>query len=199
MATRTSRMIVRNYARRVLTHRKLRLFVPALLGIAVFSAACGSSSDPSASPSSEANALITQGLKAENHGQYQQALTDFSSATQKNPDSAIAYYDLGVLYQEHLNNQSEAAAEYNKALLADPKYRPAMFNLAIAVTPTNPQQAINLYDQLLKVNPNDANANFNLGLLLIGQNQSSQGHAALKKAIFIDPSLKSRVPAGITP
>ena len=47
------------------------------------------------------------------------------------------------------------------------------------------------------MNANDANVNFNLGLLLIAQNQPGPGHADLKKAIQINPALASRVPAGI--
>ena len=74
-----------------------------------------------------------------------------------------------------------------------------MFNLATLEASSNPQNAITLYNQLLKLKPNDANVLFNLGLLLIAQNQPVTGHADLKKAISLDPSLSSRVPKGITP
>ncbi len=80
-----------------------------------------------------------------------------------------------------------------------PKYRSAMFNLAIVDTPNQPQSALNLYNELLLQNPKDANASFNLGLLLIAQNQPVPGHAALKRAISLDSALAARVPAGITP
>lgn len=168
-----------------------------MLAIAFSAAAC-SKSGPS-SPASSANALIAQGLNAESIGQTQQAVRDFQAAAAKDPTNHIAYYDLGVIYQQNLNEPSLAAAEYNKALLADPSYKPAMFNLAIVDTQSDPQGAISLYNKLLALNPNDANVNFNLGLLLIAQNQSTQGHTDLKKAILIDPSLAKRVPAGITP
>ena len=171
------------------------LLAPALLTVALLGAAC--SSTPSAS--SSADSLVAQGLQAESDGQSQQAVNDFTAATTKDPSNAIAYYDLGVLYQQKLNEPSQAAAEYNKALLINPKYKPAMFNLAILDTSSDPQSAISLYNQLLALNPNDANVNFNLGLLLIAQNQSAQGHADLKKAVLINPSLVKRLPAGITP
>ena len=74
-----------------------------------------------------------------------------------------------------------------------------MFNLAIVDTPSQPQSAENLYNELILQNPKDANATFNLGLLLIAQNQRVPGHAALKRAIALDPALANRVPAGITP
>lgn len=178
--------------------RLVRLvLVPAFVAVALVAAACGSSSPPS--PSASANALISQGRSAESHGESQQALKDFTEAAGKNPASAIAYYDLGVVYQQSLNDANQAANEYNKAILADPSYQPALFNLATLEASSNPQGAIGVYNQLLKLNPNDVNVLFNLGLLLIAQNQGTQGHADLKKAISLDPSLASRVPKGITP
>jgi cytochrome c-type biogenesis protein CcmH/NrfG len=173
------------------------LFALALAAIALIAAACSSS--PSSNPSSEAGSLISQGLTAESHGQVRQAVNDFNEAVAKNPSSAVPYYDLGVVYQERLNDPSLAQSEYNKATLADSSYKPALFNLAILETSSDPQGAINLYNELLKLNPNDPNVLFNLGLLLIAQNQSLTGHADLKKAISLDPSLASRVPKGITP
>ncbi len=172
------------------------LLVPAMLGIAVLAVACNGSTP---SPSSTASSDITQGLKAENAGQNQEAVKDFEAATTADPADAIGYYDLGVVLQEKLNNASSAIAAYNKAILAKPNYKPAMFNLATLEASSDPQGAITLYNQLLTLNPNDANVNFNLGLLLIAQNQATPGHAALKKAISINPALAKRVPAGITP
>jgi tetratricopeptide (TPR) repeat protein len=172
------------------------LLAPALLGIAFVAVAC--QSDPP-SASSTASSDIAQGLKAESAGQNQQAVKDFTAATVADPTNAIAYYDLGVVNQETLNDSASAIAAYNKALLAQPSYKPALFNLAILETPNDPQTAITLYNKLLALNPNDANTNFNLGLLLIAQNQAAAGHAALQKAITINPALAKRVPAGITP
>jgi tetratricopeptide (TPR) repeat protein len=178
-------------------HRpSLFLFAPALLAVGLLAAGCGSGSPPSAA--SSADSLISQGLSAESHGQNQRALQDFSEAVAKNPSAPIAYYDLGVIYQQQLNKPNQAASEFNKALLADPNYKPALYDLAILETSANPLQAINLYQQLLKLNPNDPNVLFNLGLLLYAHNQVAQGKADLNKAISIDPSLKSRVPAGVS-
>ena len=83
--------------------------------------------------------------------------------------------------------------------MADPTYIPAMYNLATAQSSGDPQAAIDEYNKIIALSPNDANVLFNLGLLLIAQNQPLPGHADLKKAIAITPSLAQRVPAGITP
>lgn len=175
------------------------LLVPGLLVIALCAAACGSNS-PSAS--SSANSMILQGLKAESHGQTQQAQEDFSSAVKDDPTDTVGYYDLGVIYQEYLNNPTQAAAEYNKALSVNPTYQPAMYNLATIEASSDPQGAISLYSQLVKLNPNQSNALFNLGLLLVAQSSPTDqltGHLDLKKAIALNPSLASRLPKGITP
>jgi tetratricopeptide (TPR) repeat protein len=175
------------------------MVVPAvLMCVAALAAGCGSGSG---SPSNgvAANTLIRQGLSAESSGQTQQAISDFTAAVAKNPTSAIAYYDLGVIYQLYLKQPSQAASYYNKAILANPKYHPALYNLAIVETPSNPQAAISLYNQLIQSNPNDSNSLYNLGLLLIHEGQQTQGQADVTKAIFINPALKNRLPAGVSP
>lgn len=174
------------------------LVASAILAVALSAAACSSSPSPQSSAES-ANALVTQGLSVESLGHIQTAIQDFSSAVGKKPSDAIAYYDLGVIYQQRLAKPTQAATYYNKAIQADPTYRPALFNLAIIETSSDAQGAIALYNKLLTLNPNDPNTLFNLGLLLISQNQTTQGHADLQKAIFLNPALKARVPAGITP
>jgi Flp pilus assembly protein TadD len=143
--------------------------------------------------------LISQGIHAESAGLSQQALRDFRAAAAADRTDAVPYYELGVLYQERLNEPTQAATAYKKALSLQPKYRAAMFNLAIVDTPGEPQSAINLYNELRLQNPRDANVAFNLGLLLIAQNQPVPGHQLLRNAISLDPALARKVPAGITP
>ncbi len=177
--------------------RRLRRFLlPAVLGAGLLGAACGNSSP---SPPSRANALISEGIHAESIGHFQQAVRDFRSAAAADPRGAAPYYQLGVLYQQKLKDPTQAAAAYKRALSIKPRYWSAMFNLAIVDTPTQPTAALNLYNDIVLNNRNDASAYFNLGLLLIHQLQPIPGHEALKKAIELDPSLAQRVPTGITP
>jgi tetratricopeptide (TPR) repeat protein len=176
----------------------LSLVPAALLSLSIIASACG---EGSPSPTATANSDISQGLSAKAAGRLPQAIDDFNAAAAANPTDPIPYYDLGVMYQLVENNPAQAASEYDKALLADASYKPALYNLAILETPSNPAAAISLYNQLLKMNPNDANVLFNLGLLLHSHGQTLQGQADVTKADFLDPALKSRVPAnsGITP
>jgi Flp pilus assembly protein TadD len=169
-----------------------------LLSISIIASACGRGTP---SPTATDSADLSQGLSAKAAGHSQQAIDDFNAAAAANPTDPIPYYDLGVMYQQVENNQTQAANEYNKALLADATYKPALYNLAILDTTTNPPVAINLYDQLLRMNPNDANVLFNLGLLLHSHGQTALGQADVTKADLLNPALKSRIPAnsGITP
>jgi Flp pilus assembly protein TadD len=171
--------------------------LPVLAVVAVSAAACTTSSPP-VSNATSADKLVSQGLNAESIGQNGQAMQDFNAAAGKDPTNKYAYYDLGVIYQQQ-NDAVNAAAQYHKALLVDANYKPALFNLAVLETSTNPQDAIAQYNHLLQLNPTDSNVNFNLGLLLIAQGQGAAGHADLKKAIQVNPALASRLPAGITP
>jgi Tfp pilus assembly protein PilF len=169
---------------------------PVLLGVSVSVTSCTTTTTPSSSLS--ASQLVEQGLNAQSLGQTQQAQQDYQAAVAKDPTNKYAFYDLGVIYQQE-NDATNASMQYHKALVIDPNYKPALFNLAVLETPTNPQGAIALYQLLLQLNPSDANVNFNLGLILIANTQSTQGHADLQKAIQINPALRSRLPAGITP
>ncbi len=179
--------------RRVTALSLMPLFL--VVGLA---AAC-SSTPAATTPAKTADNLVTKGLGAESKGETQTAVNDFTAAIAANPADTYAYYDLGVMYQSQLDNPTQAADEYNKAILANPAYKPAIFNLAILETPTDPAGAIALYNKILALDANDADTNFNLGLLLIAQNQSTQGHADLEKAIMLEPTLAQRVPKGITP
>jgi tetratricopeptide (TPR) repeat protein len=178
------------------TARKVRLFLAlALPGLAIVSASCGNG--PTAA--GQASSLVSEGVRAEATGHSQKALHDFRSAAAVDRSDAVPYYEIGVLYQRTLHDSALAATAYKRALSLDPTYRSAMFDLAIVDTPSAPQDALNLYNELLLRNPNDANVNFNLGLLLIVLKQPVPGHEALKKAVALDPALARRLPAGITP
>lgn len=169
-----------------------------VLGLSVAGLVATSCSNTS--PAEESNNLVAQCLGAEGLGQTSQAISYCKQAVAKNPNNKAAHYDLGVLYQQ-LGDSTDAVSEYKQTLVIDPKYKPALWNLAIIQSVPNPTEAITIYNELLNLNPNDPNVNFNLGLLLISQGgaQALQGHVLLKKAIQLNPALAQRVPQGITP
>ncbi len=174
----------------------------SLIALAVVTAlaipACGSSKkSASTTTTTPADGLIQAGVTAGDHGNTAAAIADYRAALKANPLSNIAYYDLGVIYQQK-GDATDARTSYQKAILINPTYKSALFNLAILDTPTEPATAVSLYTQLLGLNANDSNVLFNLGLLLRQTGQTVQGNADLAKAIKINPALASRVPATTT-
>ncbi len=56
---------------------------------------------------------------------YKGAIEAFERATEDNPRSALAHYELGVLYDQHENDYAAALYHYNKALKLRPNAYPA--------------------------------------------------------------------------
>jgi tetratricopeptide (TPR) repeat protein len=164
----------------------------ALAAVAAGATACSSTA-----PTAASNNLVAQGLQAQSVGDTTQAVALFKQAIAQNPANKAAHYDLGVIYQQQ-GDSTDAVNQYKEALAVDPKFKPALWNLAIIQTLSDPQEAIALYTELLTLNPNDANVNFNLGLLMYTQGQTAQGQIYLKKAILLNPALRSRVPSNIS-
>jgi tetratricopeptide (TPR) repeat protein len=171
----------------------------AAFGLAFTLASCssGSSSTPSGTPAQ----LLNQGLVASKAGNYGQAATYFNQVVIKDSNNAknlqaIAYYNLGVIYQQQ-GLTDKAISNFKLSLALDPTYPPANFDLAIALTPSDPQQALSYYNKILAVNPKDANSLFNSGLLMYAAGDTADGAARIKQAIAITPSLAARVPSNV--
>lgn len=137
-----------------------------------------------------------------NAGNDTQARADYQAVIAKDVGNKlglakVAWYDLGVLDQR-LGQSTNAEAEYQQAVELDPSYTSALYNLATIETTTDPKGAIQLYQQILSIEPDNPNSEFNLGLLLYDNGQIAQGRADLNKAIAAAPSLASRVPSGVS-
>ena len=83
-----------------------------------------------------------------------------------------------------------AEEKYRAALKTDAAYQPALFNLAILVTGSAPEEAITLYQSAVAANKKDSAAWLNLGLLLRDEGQERAGNEAVLKAIALNPKLK---------
>jgi len=150
------------------------------------------------SAASKASSLIQDGVTAGREGNSAAALADYQAAVTADPLSAIAYYDLGVAYGER-DDVDQARTSFQKALLINPRYKSALFDLAVLDTPTEPTTAETLYRQLDDLYPNSPNALFNLGLLLDHLGNKAGGAAAIAKAVALEPSLASRLPKPAKP
>jgi len=139
---------------------------------------------------------FSAGLAALTQGKDQQAATYFKELVAANPRDSNAEYNLG-LAEAYLNEPAAAEAAYQRAIAIDPKMTSALYNLADLQEAHDPQLAIATLRRVLAIDPNNTSAQFNLGYWLEQRGKIAEGEALLGKAIAADPSLRSRVPAGI--
>lgn len=163
------------------------------VGLVLSLAACGGGgghAKPKETPAEKAAKLIQDGSQLAAKNNVAAAMKDFSKAAKVDPSDAVAYYDLGVGYTDE---QKDAAAQiaFNKAIAFDSKYTSAMYDLAILDTTKQPQEAVALYERILKIKPNGPDVLYNLGLLLDTLGHKTAGNADIAKAEQIDPSLAS--------
>ncbi|HEY1831505.1 MAG TPA: tetratricopeptide repeat protein [Acidimicrobiales bacterium] len=152
---------------------------------------------PTTNTPSTASELIAAGLTAEAAGHDTQALADYEAAAAKNRDDLYAPYDIGYLDQV-MGKSSKAADEYRIALRVNPTFFDALYNLGVLEASLDPKSAIRYYTAAVKVVPDNAAANFNLGVLLIRQGDVTRGDSYVETGIRLEPSLADDLPKGIS-
>jgi tetratricopeptide (TPR) repeat protein len=145
-------------------------------------------------PAQQANDLVNAGVRAQAVGNVAQAADNYHKALALDPRNKFAYFDLGVLDQ-NAGRKESAELNYRTALQYDPNFTGALYNLAVLRADPAPAEAIDLYKKVIAVEPGYAAAHLNLGFLLIAANQKPQGKAELDRAVALDPSFASRIPA----
>jgi len=174
-----------------------RVFAIAKRGVAALAvgpvialAGCGSAA---ATPAQAATTLVTSGLKAQLSGDLATAASDYQQAIQLDGNNLVAHYDLGTIYDQQ-RSTAEAVSEYQAALVIDPTFPDALFNLAVDTAGTNPQSAVVLYSRVVSLQPAYAAAWLNLGFALMTVGDQVQAKADWAKAVALDPTLASRLP-----
>lgn len=84
----------------------------------------------------------------------------------------------------------DAATEcYQRAIEIDPGYKTTFDFVARHYFRSNKDLAFQEWTRFLKLNPNDANANYGVGLILLEKRQRKAAETHLRRAIEIDPTL----------
>jgi len=143
------------------------------------------------SPQTPAEA-IARGLDAQSKGKLTDAERNYRIAVHLDPRNKFAQYDLGVVEQAE-GNTPAARSDYLRALDVDPNFVPALYNLAILLTRSQPLDAMTIYRRLLRIEPNNARAHANLGAVLLSLGKKAEGNKELDTAIALDPSIAGRV------
>ena len=175
------------------------LAIVVVLGVAIGAALLLTSSGTKSA--ADIAAEFNTGLTQATAGQNDAAIATFQQVIKDNPKNiggyaAVSYFNIGSIHQQQ-GDIAGAISNYQEALKIAPDYLSAKFNLAVAVTPTNPTYASTLYKEIIAIKPSDANSLFNLGLLTYEAGNQAQGRIYIIKAIALQPSLASRVPTTV--
>jgi tetratricopeptide (TPR) repeat protein len=176
--------------------------------VATAAAACGSSphttatatasspaSPNSLTDSSQVTSLLSSGLSQMEKKKWSAATTSFQKVLAVSPGNLYADYDLGVIAQS-TGHSDEAISYYNKALAVNAAYNPALYNEAILLESSQPQQAIVMYQKVVKNDPKAATAYLRLAAVQDEQGDSKDAKANDAKAVKLDPALsKYKLPA----
>jgi tetratricopeptide (TPR) repeat protein len=142
---------------------------------------------PSATVTPSADEHLDMGIDYLDQGQFDQAITEFQTAIQLDPDGAKAHYNLGLAYQKQ-DKLDEAAAAYQEAIQLDPDLDEVHNNLGLVYdTQGKPEQAVAEYQEAIRIDPDDDTAHYNLALFYYRQGQLDQAIAEYKEAVRVNP------------
>jgi tetratricopeptide (TPR) repeat protein len=144
---------------------------------------------------SQVNSLLQSGLTQAEKKNWSVATTDFQKVLAINSSNVYANYDLGWIAQSR-GNSNDAISYYKKCLAANAAYTPAMYNEAILLETSNPQQAIAVYQKIVSIDPKAATAYLRMALVQAEQGDMTAAKANDAKAVSIDHALsKYKLPA----
>ncbi len=165
----------------------------ALIVALALAGACGLAK----SPGEAASESLQKGVEAHNAGRIDEAIRLYYEALAREPKTMLALHNLGQIARAQ-NRVFVAQGYYQQALDIDGNFAPSLFGLAIIRSGQPgvlPQEPIALYRAVIALEPNNAAAHYNLGLLLRVSGQVAEGEAAIAKARQLDPSLGAPGPA----
>jgi tetratricopeptide (TPR) repeat protein len=109
-------------------------------------------------------AYFMKGMNFKEMGDTTKAISSFQTTIEQNPEYYAAYMQLGILYQ--VKNDPLAVQYYNSALNLNPRSTEAIYGRAMYHQENQEyNKAITDYTQILQLEPNNANAHFNLGYI----------------------------------
>jgi tetratricopeptide (TPR) repeat protein len=137
----------------------------------------------------DADAALANGLDLHQQGRLDEAATAYRAVLDSDPENKYAYYNLGLIDQTQAR-VDDAIDNYRRAIDIDDEYVPALYNLGRALADRGDRdEAIDMFRLVTELEPENAGAFFNLGTLLVAAGRTSDGEAALTRAVTLDPSL----------
>ena len=165
---------------------KGRVLAGVILCASAAFAACGGSGSGGTPGATDA---FARGLQAQTAGKFDEATSAYYEVLSKDPKSSSALFNLGLI--AHLQSRLVAAESYYRlALDTEPNNEKALFNLAIvrANSSGGAPEAVTLYKKVIALDPNYADAHFNLALLLRSLGQTAEAQQEFATAQRLDPN-----------
>ncbi|KAE8726658.1 putative UDP-N-acetylglucosamine--peptide N-acetylglucosaminyltransferase SPINDLY [Hibiscus syriacus] len=139
-------------------------------------------------------AHIGKGICLQMQNMGRPAFESFAEAIKLDPQNACALTHCGILYKDE-GRLADAAVSYQKALRADPSYKPAAECLSIVLTDLgtslklagNTQEGIQKYYEALKIDPHYSPAYYNLGVVYSELMQYDTALSCYEKAALERP------------
>jgi Flp pilus assembly protein TadD len=141
------------------------------------------------------DALYLLGLIALKDGDIELAVTHLSNVVKRDATQPQYIANLGFAYHEQ-GKLDLAIAAYHKAVLIEPRYLDAHYNLhAALIDAKNLAPSIASLETVTQLNPEDADAIFMLGMLQDYQGNNKVAEAEFEKIQHGDALIKSRLDA----
>ncbi len=141
------------------------------------------------SESVEALREYNEGLELERQGNHLEAAKRFEASIQADPEFALAYSKLGQTYS-NLRNDDKAEQFSRKAVDLSEKLPPQeryLIQANYAQVSNDNRKAIESYENLEKVSPDDVDVHFHLGGLYETTGAYDKARVELAKVLAIDP------------
>lgn len=142
-------------------------------------------------PQSTAEAYKQMGISLFESKQFAEAAPAFQEALKAIPEDITINYKLAQSYQK--SEQYEKAEQvYLMLTEISPKDLAAYYNTIVMMYDEAklPDKAVAAATQLVEIDPNNAEAQFNLGYMLIKQKNFAEAANVFKKVIEIDPNME---------
>ncbi|MER5492831.1 tetratricopeptide repeat protein [Streptomyces sp. NPDC002490] len=139
------------------------------------------------------NALLESGLVQARYQDVPRAKATFEHVLELDPANTLAWYNLGVLAQGG-GHRADALKAYDAALKTDAAYPPALFNKALLLEDDRPEEALKLLRRAVAADPRASTAHFHIGGALAREGDEEGAGDAYRRAVELDPALRSHVP-----
>ncbi|MEV6289088.1 tetratricopeptide repeat protein [Streptomyces sp. NPDC051896] len=141
----------------------------------------------------DANSLLQAGILQDKNHDPKAAARYYARVLKLQPQNKYAWFDLGVAAQE-VGDTADAHRAYERALTIDPAFPSALFNEALLVQWSKPDQAVALLERAAAANPREPTTHLHLGEIWARKDHERKAAAEFRRAVAIDPSLLAHVP-----